>query len=225
MESDRVRVRIRHVGGDDGRHDGALRGTNDPDVRPRGSTGEDCGEAARRDGLVRHRLLPGLDRLFSGSDPCAMDGRAGGVARFPDGKHERRGWRNRADWDGPLPMDTAQGRLSHPMPDTVPVPDAPRRLSRRFAWLPAAGASPRTLLRRVLLGSNGTFVRWRSDERALDRAVGAACPSGENYSVRPVGCARRWCRFHRHGRMDGAIFDIVMSRPTLRRSGSATNPA
>src|SRR6516162_1402517 len=117
-------------------------------------------------------------------------------------------------------MDTAQGRLSHPMPDTVPVPDAPRRLSWRFAWLPAAGASPRTLLRRVLLGSNGTFVRWRSDERALDRAVGAACPSGETYSVRPVGCARRWCRLHHCGRMDGVIFDVVISHPTLRRSGS-----
>ena len=40
MDSNRVRVRIRHVGGDDGWNDGALGGTNDPHVRPRRATGE-----------------------------------------------------------------------------------------------------------------------------------------------------------------------------------------
>ncbi len=88
-------------------------------------------------------------------------------------------------------MDAAQGRLSRPMPDAVPVPDAPRWFSQRCAGLPAAGASPRSLLRRLLLGSYGAFVCGRGDERALDCAPGAARPSGETYSVRTVGRARR----------------------------------
>ena len=44
MERHRVRVRVRHVGGDDGRHDGAFGGADDPHVRPRGATGEAAGK-------------------------------------------------------------------------------------------------------------------------------------------------------------------------------------
>src|SRR5260221_6915904 len=35
-----------------------------------GRRGEGCGQAARGNRLVRLRLFPHLDRLFTGSDPC-----------------------------------------------------------------------------------------------------------------------------------------------------------
>src|ERR1700730_139086 len=110
-------------------------------------------------------------------------------------------------------MDIAQGRLSRPMPVAVLVPDALRRLSRRFAGLPAAGVSPRHLLRRLLLGADGAFVCERGDERALDRGPGAACPFGESYSIRMVDrtrCRRCLCR---RGHLDVVIFAPVMNRP------------
>jgi len=97
-----------------------------------------------------------------------------------------------------------------PMPDAVPVPDAPRRLSRRFAGLPAAGASPRNLLRRLLLGSDGTFVCGRGDERALDRAPGAAYPFGENYPLWTVGRTRRRRWLCRGGCRDAVIGTAVI---------------
>ena len=140
----RVRVRVRHVGGDDGRHDGTLGSAHDPHVRPRGSTGESAGQAVRGDRLVRRRLFPGLDRLFAGSN-LSSNGRSSGQPCWIPG------WRAPAICSaaivliaaGTLSMDAAQGRLSRPMPDAVPVPDAPRRLSRRRSGLPAAGASAR----------------------------------------------------------------------------------
>src|SRR5262249_33237966 len=92
----------------------------------------------------------------------------------------------------------------------VPVPDALRRLSRRCAGLPADRPSPRSLLRRLLLVSYGTFVCGRGDERALDRAPGPACPSGETYS-RAVGRARRRHCLCRRGRSDVVIVTAVMS--------------
>src|SRR5262249_28484401 len=89
-------------------------------------------------------------------------------------------------------MDAAQGCLSGPMPDAVTVPHAPRRISRRCAGLPAAGTPPRRLLRRLLLGFDGSFVRGRGDECALDRAPGTTRPSGETYSLRPMDRAHCW---------------------------------
>ena len=130
MASDRVRVCVPDVGGDDGRDDGALGSAHDPHVRPRGSTGESAGQAVRRDRLVCGRLSSRLERLFAGSDLAPMGDRAGGLAGFPDGDRQQLSRRNRPDRGGSLSMDTAQGRLSRPMPDAVAVPDAPRRLSR-----------------------------------------------------------------------------------------------
>src|ERR1700694_5292355 len=98
------------------------------------------------------------------------------------------------------------------MAEAVSVSDAPRRLSRRSAWLPAAGASPRGLLRRLLLGSDGTVVCGWGDERSLDRAPGAACPSGESYSVRPEGRTRRRRCLYRRGCLDVVVFTAVTSR-------------
>src|SRR5215470_14064464 len=108
-------------------------------------------------------------------------------------------------------MDTAEGRLPRPMPDAVSVPDAPRRLSWRSARLPAAGASTRRLLCRLLLGFDGAFVRRRGDERALDCAFGAACPFGETYFGRTMDRARgRRCMCGRR-RLDTGVLAAVMS--------------
>src|ERR1700730_1827710 len=96
-------------------------------------------------------------------------------------------------------MDTAQGRLSHPMPDTVPVSDAPRRLSRRFTGLSAAGASPRTLLRRMLLGSYGTCA-------CVVFSASAVC-----WSVWRVARARRWRCLYRRGLLFVVILAAVMN--------------
>ena len=108
-------------------------------------------------------------------------------------------------------MDTAQGHLSRPMPDALPIFNASRRLSRRFAGLRAIGTSTRRLLRRLLLGSDGTFVCRRGDERPLDRSPRAARPFGETYSIWTVGSPRRRCRLYRHGRLDAVIFEAVIS--------------
>jgi hypothetical protein len=91
------------------------------------------------------------------------------------------------------------------MPDAVPIPDAPRRPSRRLAGLPAVGAAARRLLRRLLLGSDGTFVCGRGDECALDRAPRAACPFGETYPYRIVDSARRRSHLCRRRRLDVII--------------------
>jgi hypothetical protein len=105
-----------------------------------------------------------------------------------------------------LPMDAAQGCLPRPVPDAVPVPDAPRRLSQRCAELRAAGASPRRLLRRLLLGADGASVRGWSDERALDRAPCAAGSSGEAYAHRTVDRARRRSGLRRCRCLDAVFF-------------------
>src|SRR5262245_26572865 len=97
------------------------------------------------------------------------------------------------------------------MPNAVPVPDAPRRVSRRFARLHAVGASARRLLRRLLLDSDGTFVCWRRDECALDRGPLAACPFRETYFHWTMDRAHCRRRLYRHGRLDAVIFEAVMS--------------
>jgi hypothetical protein len=66
----------------------AVSRANDSDVRPRGTSPEDGGQAARRDRLVRGRLRPGLDRLFTGSNRCSMGNRTGSLARLAHGNRE-----------------------------------------------------------------------------------------------------------------------------------------
>jgi hypothetical protein len=90
------------------------------------------------------------------------------------------------------------------------VPDSPRRLSRRFAGLLDAGASARRVLCRLLLGSNGTFVRRRGDERALDRGPRVPCPFGEGYSRWAVDRAGRRSRLYHRGRLDVAALQAVI---------------
>ena len=162
-------------------------------------------------------------RLFTGGNFGPMDDRTGGLARFPDGECEQCIWRHRADCGGRLPMDPAQGRVSRPMPDA-----RSSSLMRHGGFrgdLPGClllGLQPRRLLRRLLLGSDGTFVCGRGDERTLDRAPRAARSSGEAYSVRTVDCTRRRRCVCRRGRRDVVIFAAVMSRLLIHVNASFT---
>ena len=64
------------------------------------------------------------------------------------------------------------------------------------------GSSPRNLLHWLLLGPDDALVRCRCNERALDSALGVACPSREAYAVGTVGRAnRRYC-VYRRGSLD-----------------------
>src|SRR6516165_6239501 len=80
------------------------------------------------------------------------------------------------------------------MPVAASVPDAPRRLPWGCIWVSAAGAAPRSLLRRLLLDADGTFVCGRRYERALDRAPRVAHSFGEAFSIRALdlACCRRY---------------------------------
>src|SRR5882762_4331562 len=149
-----------------------------------------------------------------------MGDRTNGFTRFPDGKREQRARRNCADRSRHLPMDIAQGRLSRPMSDAAPVPDAPRRLSQRLGGLPPARSSARCLLRRLLLDSDDAAVCGRGDERALDCAPGAACPSGETDSNRTVDRARGRRCLCRRGRLDvrASGSDAVMNHRVAKRA-------
>src|SRR5215475_4880208 len=87
------------------------------------------------------------------------------------------------------------------MPEPDRFSDALRRFSRRFAGLPTHGASPRRLLHRLLLGSDGAIVCGRSDERTLDCRAGVGGTSGKTDPIRTVDRAyhrrrlrRRRCR-------------------------------
>ncbi len=106
--------------------------------------------------------------------------------------------------------------LSRRLPDALPVPDGPRRLSHPCPGLLAPGASPWNLLHRLLLGPHGALVRGRRNERALDRAPCAACPPGEAHAVGTVGRAHCRRRQHRCGSQD----DVLVNRPAR-----LTNPA
>ena len=72
VAGDGVRVRICHVGRDDGRHDDALGSANVSHVRPYGPT--NCGErhAIRCNCLVRCRLFPCLGQLRAARHTRAM---------------------------------------------------------------------------------------------------------------------------------------------------------
>ena len=210
MERRRVRIRVRHVGGDDGRHDGALGGADDSHVRPRGSTGEFCRQAARGDGLVRRRLFPGwigfslaatlVQWVFERA--ALLDSRMasasnvlGGVVLIAAGVYQ---WTPLKD----ACLAQCQTPFSFLMRHGGFRGDVPGCL--------LAGVSPRNLLRRLLLGADGAFVCGRGDERALDRAPGAAGPSGEAHPVRTVDRARRRrCLCRRRG-LDVVIFTAVM---------------
>ena len=66
MAANRVRLRFRHVGRDDDRHDDAFGGADDPYLRPRWATGGERRQAVRRERLVRSRVPIVLDGLFAG---------------------------------------------------------------------------------------------------------------------------------------------------------------
>src|SRR6516162_9569864 len=100
-------------------------------------------------------------------------------------------------------MDPAQEDMPYPMPDAVCVRDGPWRLSQRLAGCPNARASPRRVLRRLLLGSNGALTSGRRDERALDRPTRVTHSLGKGHFLRPSDRSPRWLSPHRCRR--GAI--------------------
>jgi hypothetical protein len=65
-------------------------------------------------------------------------------------------------------------------------------------------------LRWLLLGSDGTFVCRRGDERALDRAPRAACPFGEAHALWTAGRARRRSCLYRRRGLDVAALQAVI---------------
>ncbi len=71
--------------------------------------------------------------------------------------------------------------------------------------LPAAGIAPRSLLRRLLLDSDGAPVRRRRDERAVDCAARVARSAGETHAVGQVGGAHRGRGLYRRRRVDGPL--------------------
>ena len=72
VAGDGVRVRIRHVGRDDGRPDDALGDANGSYVRPCGATYRCAGHAICCDRLVRGWLFPCMARFRAARDPSAM---------------------------------------------------------------------------------------------------------------------------------------------------------
>src|SRR6516162_8100700 len=95
--------------------------------------------------------------------------------------------------------------MSRPLPEPDRFSDALWRLSRRFAGLPAHGVSPRCILHRLLLGSDGALVCGRGDERTLDCAAGAACSSGKAGPIRTVDRACRRCCLRRRRCRDAVL--------------------
>ena len=120
--------------------------------------------------------------------------------------------RNRTDRGRSLSVDTAQERLSRPMPVAVSVPDAPRRLSQ--------SSLRGCLLLGLRHGGYCVGCCWvlmallfvgRGDERALDCALGAACPFGETYAGRTMGRARcRHCMCGRRRLAAGVVAAAVI---------------
>ena len=144
LERDRVRVRLRHVGGDDGRHDDALGGADDPHLCPRRPAGGEraASRSPRPAGSRPAICWPGS---LLRSPQRSRNGRwsARACSTPDDGRRQQRARRPRADRRRALSMDAAQGRLSAAMPVAAPVHPAARRLPRRCAGLAALGAAAR----------------------------------------------------------------------------------
>src|SRR5262249_62175065 len=98
-------------------------------------------------------------------------------------------------------MDAAQGRLPATMPVAVVIHSAPRRISLRPAGYACAWCPSWRLLHRLLLGLDGIALRWRSDERAVDRRARDLGVGRGGGSRRAWDCAYRRRRAFRRGGM------------------------
>src|SRR6516225_8281743 len=78
------------------------------------------------------------------------------------------------------------------MPDAVCVPNAPRWLSPRCAGLRNARASSWSVLRRLLLGTDGVVIRGRRHERALDCPPRVTRSHREGHLLWPPDRSRCW---------------------------------
>ena len=99
------------------------------------------------------------------------------------------------EWRGPVTR--SEGRLPYAMPTPLLFLMRHGGFHRDAFGCLLLGAAPRGLLRRLLLDADGTFVRGRRYERALDRAPRVAHSFGEAFSIRALDrtcCGRCFSR-------------------------------
>jgi hypothetical protein len=77
-------------------------------------------------------------------------------------------------------MDPTQVRLPCSMPEAVCISGPPRRFSSHRARSIDAWLSPWRVLRWLLLDADDAIVRWRRNERAVDRPARVGHPSGKS---------------------------------------------
>src|SRR5262249_34956915 len=144
--------------------------------------------------LFGRRLSSHVDRLCPRRNVGAMGAGPGRFAHADDGGRERHVQRHGADRGRCVSMDAAQGRLPATMPVAVVIHSTPRRISLRPAGHACAWCPSWRLLHRLLLGLDGIALRWRSDERAVDRR-------DRDLGAGREGGSRRACDFaYRRGR-------------------------
>jgi hypothetical protein len=216
MASDRVRVCVPDVGGDDGRNDGALGSAHDPHVRPRvGRQWKAQGKPFAATGW----FAAGYLLAWSGFSLAATF----------------------LQWviDRTALLDSRMAIASNLLGAIVLI------AAGVYQWTPlkdvclAQCQSPLLFLMRhggfqnhlrgclllglrhggycvgLLPGFDGAFVRRRGHERALDCAFGTACPFGETYAGRTMdrACCRH-CMCGR-GRLAAGVLGAVMSNLRL----------
>src|SRR6516164_9821583 len=91
--------------------------------------------------------------------------------------------------------------MPYRMSEAICVPNAPWWLSTRYAGFANAWASPRCVLRRLLLDADDTSVCGRRDERALDRPPRVAHSLEEDHSLGLSPCSLCWHSLHRGRRV------------------------
>ena len=176
---DGVRIRIRHVDRDDGRHDDALSDAHDSHVRPCGPTRRGQGTPLAATGW----FVAGYFLAWVGfrSSPPLCNGRSSvPLARFPAWQARATSSEGSCSWR----RVPTSGRRSR----TCALPNA----RRRFRSCMRHGGFRRDVPGCLLLGlrhgaycvgccwaSDGAVVRGRRDERALDRAARVTRPLGE----------------------------------------------
>src|SRR6185295_3159746 len=165
------------VVGDDGWHDDAVGGADDPRLCARGTARADGRKTFRGDRLVCCRLSSHLERVCG-----ARNTRASGVG-VDRTDHARAGRGNESVrcWDScrsrPLSMEPAKTAMPLAMPEPVRLHSAPWRLQTRRSGSAYSGGDSWPLLHRLLWGLDGAAVRRGRDEPALDCGLGDLDPA------------------------------------------------
>ena len=188
----------RHVVDHDDCHDGAVGDPHGHDVhddKPEAS-GVGSPEFVAHRGL-RGGILDGLGNLQHRCERRAVEPARGHIAVADDDKYDANPWRSTANCRRGLPVDASQVRLSRALPHTNVFFDD--FLASRPARSTHHGASSWTVLRRVLLGADGTPVRCRRDERAVGGCHHRLRLSGEGGATRRADWPSGWGLAYRGG--------------------------